>query len=148
MKFYRDSVVHMETRKLRSWVLPAVKSEDQTTPAHFAACRVIYLYPIRKTLEQFDHRPSNIHPGASCFWQGGADAAEEDERVHNTVQLLMDCVADLIDHEGLDVLPAMTQVCGTYPDVGSRPSGEYVFVSVPVSVLMNRCCNRIAVDLC
>ncbi len=38
---------------------------------------------------------------------GGPDA--EAIRVQGAVQLLMDCLADIVDHEGLDVLPAMSQ---------------------------------------
>ena len=40
----------------------------------------------------------------------GIDDADEEARVQGTVQLLMDCIADLVETEGLDVLPAMTQV--------------------------------------
>ena len=39
---------------------------------------------------------------------GGLNA--EAVRVQGAVQLLMDCLADIVDHEGLDVLPAMSQV--------------------------------------
>ena len=34
----------------------------------------------------------------------------EQVRVQGAVRLLMDCVADITEHEGLDVLPAMSQV--------------------------------------
>lgn len=45
----------------------------------------------------------------SDLLQGIEDEVEE-ARVQGTVQLLMDCIADLVENEGLDVLPAMTQV--------------------------------------
>ncbi len=34
----------------------------------------------------------------------------EQVRVQGAVRLLMDCIADIVEHEGLDVLPAMSQV--------------------------------------
>ena len=39
----------------------------------------------------------------------------EQVRVQGAVRLLMDCVADIVEHEGLDVLPAMSEVLTPTP---------------------------------
>ena len=49
---------------------------------------------------------------------GGPDM--EQVRVQGAVQMLMDCVADIVEHEGLDVLPAMSQVTASCTGSSAR----------------------------
>ena len=58
-----------------------------------------------------DNLQCDIQKDDGAWLQAKSGSSEDEQtRVQGAVRLLMDCVADIVEHEGLDVLPAMSQV--------------------------------------